>query len=150
MVKRQYRALMPIHIVAEHPRALALNSAGFGMLMRLVAHYWLTEGAPLPASDHGLFAVARAHKPTWYRDRETIKAILADIIPQLDRARETREARYEGLARLRDRSLSMSRVKTMARKAPGAIDPAPVVQPKRKQANREPAIKPSIDSGWQD
>jgi hypothetical protein len=150
MVKRHYHALMPIHLVANHPRALALNSAGYGMLMRLVGHYWLTECHPLPTTDHQLLVLARAHKPTWYQERETIKAILEDLKPQFERAYERRLEMRDNLSRLRDRNASVRRLERAARKANAATDPAPVVQPKRKQANREPAIKPSIDSGWQD
>jgi len=141
---------MPIHLVHEHPGALALNSAAFGMLMRLVSHYWLTEGRPLPVTDHGLHVIARAHKPTWYEHRDTIKTILSELIPQFERAREAREAQFEGLARLRDRSASTRRLATVTRKAHAAPDSSPVVVPKRKQANRAPVIKPADDSGWQD
>lgn len=148
MVKRQYRALMPIHLVHEHPGALALNSAAFGMLMRLVSHYWLTEGRPLPTTDHGLHVLARAHKPTWYEHRVAIKAILAELIPQFERARAAREARFANLSRLGDKGISSVRLNAMARKAHNASVSAPVIAPKQKQVNRAPVIK--TDSDWQD
>ncbi len=139
---------MPIHLVASHPRALALNSAGYGMLMRLVGHYWLTECHPLPTTDHQLLVLARAHKPTWYQERETIKAILADLTPQFQRAYERRIFMRDNLSRLRDKSASVRRLESTARKALAATEPAPPVAPKRKQVNRAPVIERSTT--WQD
>ena len=148
MVKRHNPVPMPIHLVLEHPRALALHSAGIGMVVRLTAHYWLTECRPLPVTDYALYQIARAHKPTWYTERETIKAILSDVLPLLAREREKRQTREDNLSRLRDRSASTRRLQTVAQKAHAAIDPAPPVAPKRKQANRAPVIERSTT--WQD
>jgi hypothetical protein len=150
MVRRLNPAPVPLHIIFDDTRSLSLNSAATGALIRLVWHYWLTDCAPLPRSDHALYQIARAHKPTWYQHREAIKAILADALPALERAKERRENMVESMNRLRAKSHSLRSLATAARKANVATDPAPVVQPKRKQANRAPAIKPSIDSGWQD
>ena len=139
---------MPIHLVLEHPRALALHSAGTGMLVRLAAHYWFTECRPLPVTDYALYQIARAHKPTWRTERENIKAILKDVIPQLDRAREKRVLMEENLTRLRAKGSSVSKLATAARKAQTSTDPAPPVVPKKKQVNRAPVIERSTT--WQD
>ena len=116
--------------------------------MRIVSHYWLTECHPLPTTDHQLLVLARAHKPTWYQERDTIKAILADLCPQFERAYERRIFMRDNLSRLRDKSASVRRLESTARKAHAAADPAPPVVPKRKQANRAPVIE--RPSNWQD
>jgi hypothetical protein len=139
---------MPIHLVMEDARALALHAAGAGMLARLAIHYWLTDCHPLPRSDYALCQLARAHKPTWYQERGTIRAILNDVLPLLAFERKQRQTREDNLSRLRDKSASVRRLQTTTRKAHAATDPAPVVQPKRKQANRAPVVDRSTT--WQD
>ena len=121
------------------------------MLMRLVAHYWLTEGRPLPTSDHALLVLARAHKPTWYQDRETIKAILKDIIPQLDRAREARDARFENLARLRAKGASVTRLYTIERRGAAPVVFEAPSRPKLENATKVSRVlrREAVD-GWKD
>jgi len=118
------------------------------MLVRLAAHYWFTECRPLPVTDYALYQIARAHKPTWRTERENIKAILKDVIPQLDRAREKRVLMEENLTRLRAKGSSVSKLATAARKAQTSTDPAPPVVPKKKQANRAPVVERS--TAWRD
>ena len=119
--------------------------------MRLVAHYWLTEGRPLPKSDHALLVLARAHTPTWYQDRETIKAILKDIIPQLDRAREARDARFENLARLRAKGSSVTRLNTIERRGAAPVVFEAPSRPKLENATKvSRVLKREAVDGWKD
>jgi uncharacterized protein YdaU (DUF1376 family) len=84
---------MPFGLIAFHPRAGWLPQAAFGMLTRLAWYYWSTE-KPLPRSDAAINALLAVHRPTWSAHKAEIWAILADIIPELQRQRDIkREAR---------------------------------------------------------
>jgi len=78
---------MPVALIALHPRAAFLPPSAFGMLCRLVYHHWITE-KPIPQSDQGVLAIIVTHKPTWRAHKEEIRAILADLIPAMDRRRQ--------------------------------------------------------------
>lgn len=84
---------MPFGLIALHPKASWLPQAAFGMLTRLAWCYWATE-KPLPRSDAAINALLAVHRPTWSAHKAEIWAILADIIPELQRQRDIkREAR---------------------------------------------------------
>ena len=63
---------MPIEALVDHPLAMTLPAAGFGILFRLLMHFWLSECRELPKSDRELRSIGRAHVPVW-------KAYKADI-----------------------------------------------------------------------
>lgn len=86
---------MPVEALLDDPRALALPAAGFGMLCRILLHFWQTECVDLPGH---LESIARAHKPTWRVHGKGIEAILSDLIPAIRRARELRAFRLGRLA----------------------------------------------------
>jgi hypothetical protein len=88
---------MPIAPLYDHPDLIALPAAGAGMAYRLAAHFWVTECAGLPKADHELAAIARAHRATWAAHRDAVARILADVIPELQRARAHILARRQGL-----------------------------------------------------
>jgi hypothetical protein len=66
---------LPVQGIFENPDYIALPVAGRGMLWSLFEHFWRTDCKPLPIADDQLFAVARAHRPTWRHHRETILRI---------------------------------------------------------------------------
>ena len=135
-------AFFPLHIVAHHPGALALNSAGFGMLWRIVMHYWLTDCRPLPETDGALFCIARAHKPTWFANRTELKAILADILPELARQAEIRAQKMAQIRRIGQKGHSVMRARTLQKQALIGIEQtATPIQPK---SNAREYVAPSI------
>jgi hypothetical protein len=106
---------MPIEGLIDHPKAIALPAAGKGMLFQLVAHFWLTECQPLPATDGALFAIARAHRPTWSEHRVAIKAVLADVLPQLAKAFNLYQHRRSVLLAVGTKGHSAARLKALAK-----------------------------------
>jgi hypothetical protein len=55
---------MPVPCLIDHPEAMALPAAAFGMLSRLCLHFWATECRPLPESQDELRSIVRAHLRT--------------------------------------------------------------------------------------
>jgi len=88
----------PIESLIDHPDAIALPAAGFGILMRLSLHFWLTRCQLLPVADHELRGIGRAHPPTWRRWKPIVLKILEDIRPQLEAYYALREARRTALS----------------------------------------------------
>lgn len=90
---------MPVEALLDDPRALALPPAAYGMLCRLVHHFWLTDCRSLPAGVNDLQAIARAHISTWARHRDEIRVILRDLLPAMERDAARRKT---AAGRLRD------------------------------------------------
>jgi len=88
---------MPVDGLFSHPDWIALPVAGRGMLMSLCEHFWRTDCRPLPRDDDQLFAVSRAHRPTWRHHKATILAIFADIRPALETYHHTRRDKKDQL-----------------------------------------------------
>jgi len=88
---------MPVSPLYDHPAALYLPAAGFGMVTRLCLHFWATDCRPLPTDDSSLMQIARAHRPTWRHWKSEIMAILADMLPELQAAKAQRDARKSNL-----------------------------------------------------
>jgi uncharacterized protein YdaU (DUF1376 family) len=78
-----------------------------GLLWRLVCHHWITE-KPTPTSDQGVQAIIVTHKPTWRAHKDEIRLILADVIPQLERAKVRKRER---LAQMRETGHAVSALK---------------------------------------
>jgi uncharacterized protein YdaU (DUF1376 family) len=76
---------MPFHLVALHPRAMKLSLSAYGMLCSLTTHYWIS--GTIPQNDAEVCALANASLSLWRAHRTKIKAILADVMPQLAQAR---------------------------------------------------------------
>jgi len=88
----------PVESLIDHPDAIALPAAGFGILMRLFLHFWLTRCQPLPGADHELRGIGRVHLPTWCRWKAIVLKILEDIRPQLEAYYALRESRRAALS----------------------------------------------------
>lgn len=74
---------LPVNGLFSHPDYVALPTAGRGMLLSLCEHFWRTGCKPLPKDDDQLFAIARAHRPTWRHWKAPILKIFRDIEPEL-------------------------------------------------------------------
>ena len=108
---------MPVESLLDDPRALALPPAAYGMLCRLVHHYWQTDCAPMPVNADDLQAIARAHVRTWIQYRDEIRAILADLLPDMARRRDARDAKLDAL-------VNATRARRALAKADRLRDPA--------------------------
>lgn len=125
--RRRNRPPMPIEKLANHPEAMTLSAAGFGILMRLSLHFWLSECRPLPKVKDELFSIGRAHRPTWRRWKPCILRILAEITPDLERNWRARENRRDNLSRMSERSASkraLNALRQEAHASPGGAEPA--------------------------
>jgi len=74
---------MPVQTLYEHPAYRAAPAAAVGMLHRLLEHFWLTDCRPLPIAEDQLFAISRAHRPTWRHHKAEILRIFSEIAPDL-------------------------------------------------------------------
>ncbi len=81
----------------DHPVAMTLPAAAFGMLARLALHFHATECRPLPIADHELMHVARAHAPTWRRWKARVLETFEAIRPEIEGYRTHSLARRQGL-----------------------------------------------------
>ena len=118
MIARSKIPSMPVDSLARHPAAMTLPAAGFGLLMRLSIHFWQTECQPLPSGDNELYCIARAHRPTWRRHKARILRILADVMPELERAWRSHKNRRDNLLRLGQHGASMRALNARKKEAP--------------------------------
>jgi uncharacterized protein YdaU (DUF1376 family) len=78
---------MPVEALIYQPKTVGLPPAAYGMLCRLIHHFWFT-GKPLPTNDTRLRALCQCHYPVWRKHGAEIREILADVIPAMERRRE--------------------------------------------------------------
>jgi hypothetical protein len=91
---------MPIEGLIDHPLAMTLPAAAYGMLSRLCIHFWAAECRPLPKSQDELRSVARAHLPTWRCWNADIVKVFEDIRPDLERYYQWRESKGSTIRRI--------------------------------------------------
>ncbi len=87
----------------DDARFMALPSAGRGMTVSIVWHFWSTDFAPLPKGTSSLFALSQGNFPIWMTHREKIAEILVDLAPQFVAARDRRDQKRATLEHLRER-----------------------------------------------
>ena len=112
-IKRRKIPPMPIEAFALHPKVLAMNSAGYGAVARLLLHFWMTDCAPLPETDYARFLIARAHKPTWATYRADIREILDEVCPELRESLALYKSRSSILRGLSERGASARKAKRL-------------------------------------
>ena len=88
---------MPVHGLFNHPDYVNLPTAGRGMLLSICEHYWRGGCRWIPKDDDQLFAVARAHRPTWRHWKPQIIGIFDTIRPELDAYHRKRTGNRNGL-----------------------------------------------------
>ncbi len=162
MAHRRRIPPMPIEALQDHPEAMTLPAAAFGMLTRLALHFWSTECRPLPVADHELRGVCRAHAPTWRHWKASILRIFEAVRPGLEAAWRARENRAGNLIRLSQRSSSMRRANALRSKADAGVTAGnaaangfPCLAPKRAETTRaraQPTATPAgkCNGGWKD
>ena len=124
---RRKLAPFPLHLLIDNPRALALSAAGFGMLSRLICHYWMTDCKALPSSSDELRCIMRAHFATFRAYRLELLSIFAELEPELERSFRAYQNRRENTLRLGQRGNAIRKLKAIERQASRA--PASELRP---------------------
>ncbi len=134
------RRLFPIPCegLIDHPSALTLPAAGYGMLLRLCLHFWATECEPLPINDDELQSIARAHKPTWRKWKAQILAVFDDVSPDMERYYLLRVQRKTHLSRLGQTAAGVKRLRAIS----NSDRSAPVISTPRKERPRSSFVPP--------
>lgn len=124
---------LPVEAIFDHPEYVALPSAGRGMLWSLCEHFWKSKCAPLPRDDDQLFAIARAHRPTWRAWRTVILRIFNDCAPDLVSYHKLRDAKGTSLSIGSQKARSNKRLAQLLESVPA--DPGPALSiPAQQQA----------------
>jgi uncharacterized protein YdaU (DUF1376 family) len=89
---------MPVESLLDNPLVLTLPCAGYGILVRLLHHFWMTDCAPLPTQTQELQSIARAHGPTWRNWSATILPLVASLSADMARRRELRDVKMTALS----------------------------------------------------
>lgn len=115
-----------------------MPAAGFGMLMRLIIHYWMSDCAPLPTNGAELRAIARVHLPTWKQWGDTVSEIFTDLQPELVDYHAKRLRNKEQLKRLSARGAAALVAKRREKvNNEGQVSDLPVfAAPQRTAANK--------------
>jgi uncharacterized protein YdaU (DUF1376 family) len=130
---------IPLQEMWENRAYIALPAAARGMLLTICEHFWKTGCVPLPKDDDQLFAIARAHRPTWRAHKAMILNIFKEIQPGLEAYFRKREGNRAGLIEASARSNSRRRLEALAEKRPShAVVSGAVLIPKKDaiQSNR--------------
>lgn len=123
---------LPVNEMFQNRAYVALPAAGRGMLLSLCEHFWKTGCEPLPKDDDQLFAIARAHRPTWRTHKPKILLVFEEIRPGLESYFRKREGNREGLTEASARSNSTRRLNALREKRPvHAAVAGAVITPKR-------------------
>lgn len=133
---RRKIAPIPIDIVTDHAGVMALPVSAYGMLLKLVVHYWQTDCRALPADNDRLFSIAQAHRSTWVAHKSEIMRIFNESAPALEHAFQSRDNKMKALAILRERGHALRRKRKLEKAvAAPASEPSPA--PRREQATKE-------------
>jgi len=154
MTRRKIPAF-PLHLLADHPAALALPAAGFGMLCRLILHFWLTDCKSIPKNNDELAAIMRAHRPTMAGHKAQILQIFNDLRPQIERAMQNYKTKQSTLLIVGQRGNATQQAQRAAQRVtdlPAAADPAALhpLRPVRQRGRSPAGILPRPDTSWSD
>lgn len=141
---------LPIEALIDHPEVLRLSSAGFGMLVRIVVHFWLTECRPLPLAEGELRSIARAHGPTWRRWKASILKVFGDVRPGLEAAWQARQNRRNNLIRLAQMGNAKRRANAQKQRAPSSFELSRLLPQRNPPAPSPPAPGPRSPGGFRE
>lgn len=105
---------MPVDGLFGHPDWVALPAAARGMLMSLCEHFWRTDCRPLPRDDDQLFAIARAHRPTWRHHKPMILSVFKTLEPELAAYWRLRETKGTTIRFVSEKGGAKTRAKALA------------------------------------
>ena len=141
--KRRQFFPLPITQIIEDPGVLALPTAAYGALFRMIVHFWATECRPLPSSDTELRHIARAHSPTWHGYRTEIFRIFNNLKPELENYHHARVNKLYNCTIAQNKGGAVTKAKALQARLASSVslnDSAPVALPQCKQENRAAAI----------
>ena len=139
-----------IDMLTQHPLALTLPAAGFGMLCRLLFHFIATNCRPIPPEGDDLRGIMRAHRGTWTQHRESILAVFRDLEPQLIEAQRLYELRRAAITAAGEHGRAAQRLRAMGNRPPRSkpADPMQITAPKRAPITHAPRPLPNPGDGW--
>ena len=139
-------------MLTNHPLALTLPAAAFGMLCRLVFHYIMTECRPIPPDGDNLRGIMRAHRSTWTEHKKDILSVFQDLAPKLEHANQSYQNRLANVRELGKRGNVTTRLKAHGKKQaqPNADSTLAITAPKRERP--APVTRPltQSDSAWRE
>ena len=148
--RRRHIPPLPIELIFDHPQLNALPIAGFGMVLKIILHFWHGECANPNMSDERLFSISQAHKPTWHVHKPVIKTILADVFPVLERAWYTRTNRKIRLAERGLEGASARRLDALRKKTAPALTIGETITTPRVARDKAPATPAGDAKGFRD
>lgn len=116
---------MPIEEICDNPIMLQLPAAGYGIVMRLLHHFWETDCAPLPTQTRELQSIARAHGPTWRNHYAQIRPLVKALTENMIVWRERRDAAMARLGNAREERHARERAQRLERQAAAPASEAP-------------------------
>ena len=154
MTKPTPKRLPPFafEMLTNHPLALTLPAAAFGMLCRLIFHYIMTECKPIPPDGDNLRGIMRAHRSTWTEHKKDILSVFQDLAPKLEHANQSYQNRLANVRELGKRGNVTARLKAHGKKQarPNADSTLAITAPKRERP--APVTRPltQSDSAWRE
>ena len=139
-----------IDMLTQHPLALTLPAAGFGMLARLIFHFIATNCRPIPPEGDDLRGIMRAHRGTWTQHRESILAVFRDLEPRLIEAEQAYQRRLQRVKDLGEKGRVSQRLRALKETPPRSkpADPMQITAPKRAPITHAPRPLPNPSDGW--
>jgi len=139
-----------IDMLTQHPLALTLPAAAFGMLCRLIFHFIASECRPVPPEGENLRSIMRAHKSTWAIHRLDIMAVFRELEPELIRAQELYRQRRAAVLTAGEKGRNIQRLAAHRKHNPRSkpADPLQINTPKRAPVTHAPRPIPNPGDGW--
>ena len=139
----------PIELLVQNPIVLTFPAAAFGILARVVIHYWLTDCRPLPTQPDELNSIGRAQRPTMKQWKPQIMAVFNEIQPELDSRFRAYQNRRANVIRLGQNGATILKLKALNKRA--ADQPTDTLTPQtpKRAARIVAAAMPTRDS-WSD
>ena len=127
-------------MLTNHPLALTLPAAAFGMLCRLIFHYIMTECRPIPPDGDNLRGIMRCHRSTWTEHKTDILAVFQDLAPKLQEADRLYKQRIQRVKDLGEKGNVSRRLRAITNKPPrpNADAALAITAPKRNRVTPEP------------
>ena len=139
-----------IDMLTQHPLALTLPAAGFGMLCRLIFHFIATQCRPIPKMSDDLCGIMRAHRPTFNTHKADIMAIFRELEPELIEAEQAYRRRLQRVKDLGEKGRVSQRLRALKETPPRSkpADPMQISTPKRAPVTHAPRPIPTASDGW--
>lgn len=139
----------PIDLLVLNPIVLTFPAAAFGILARVVIHYWLTDCRPLPTQPDEFNSIGRAQRPTMKQWKPQIMAVFNEIQPELDKRFRAYQNRRANVLRLAETGRTVYKLKALAKRYADQ-PPETLTPPTPKRAARIVAAAMPTRDSWSD